>query len=146
VEGKEAAMTLFQTAFIIPVVALGAAFDSHQVTASAARFGERSMAMPKYKDDSQAQTQMSFVLRRKERIQNVLIQLDRIAQVTAQMKPETSDRVEPVLSDLAEQTIELATEDGLQSPETDAALERIEATVSQLTKAVNRYVEPEASL
>lgn len=139
-------MTIFQTALIVPAVALGATFDSHQVTASAARFGERSMAMPKRGDETQVQPQMNFVLRRKERIQNVLIQLDRIAQVTAQMKPETADRVEPVLVDLAEQTIELATEQGLQSPETDAVLERIEATVLQLTKTMNRYVEPEASL
>jgi hypothetical protein len=131
---------------MVPVIALGATFDSHQVTAAASRFGERSLSMPRHRAEPAPSPQINFVLQRKARIQNVLMQLDQIAQVTAQMKPETADRVEPVIVDLAEQAIDLANEQALQSSETDAVLTRIEATVTELTRTMNRYVEPEASL
>jgi hypothetical protein len=139
-------MTLLQSALILPVITLAATFDSHQVTAAASRFGERSMAVPKTRTVRPAPPQTDFVLQRKERIQNVLVQLEHIAQVTAQMKPETADRVEPVIVDLAEQAIDLANERALRSSETDVVLTRLEMTVSELGRTMNRYIEPEASL
>lgn len=126
---------------MIPILALGTAFaDSHQSPTSTS--GTKAHASVQ----AQHSPQMSFVLQRKERIQNVLIALDQVAEITAQMKPETADRIEPVIVDLAEQTIDLANERALQSDETDAALGKIEATVTELIRTMNRYVEPEASL
>ncbi len=140
-------MTIFQTALLVPTLALGATFDSHQVTAAAARFGERSMAIPRTRSEAPpVAPAVDLVAQRKARIQSVLVQLDQVAQVTAQMKPETADRVEPVIVDLAEQTIDLANERALQAAETDATLARIEETVAHLTRTMNRYIEPEASL
>ncbi len=119
---------------LIPIIAIGTAAAS----------------VPHVKSHATVQAkqapQMSFVLQRKERIQNVLLALDQVAEITAQMKPETADRIEPVIVDLAEQTIDLANERALQSDETDAALGKIEATVTELIRTMNRYVEPEASL
>jgi hypothetical protein len=138
-------MTLFQTAVMVPVLAIGATFDSHHASAAAAHYGERTLSAPHHAD-VKAELQTRFVLQRKARIQNVLLQLDHIAEVTAQMKPETADRVEPVIVDLAEQTIDLANEKALRSSETDSALTKIEATVGQLGKTMNRYIEPEANL
>lgn len=87
-----------------------------------------------------------FMNRRKERIARILITLDRIAAVTAQMKPETADRVEPVLADLAEQALSFANDEALRTVSTDSNLTRLETTVNQLVKTVNRYVEPEVRI
>ena len=116
--------------------------DSHVSTASSSNSVEKNFAVNTSRQDAQIQ----FVLQRKERIQKVLVTLDHIAQLAAQMKPETADRVEPVIVDLAEQAIELANERALRANETEASLKKIELTVSQLSHTIDRYVEPEASL
>lgn len=133
-------MTLLQSALIVPGLSLGAIFaGSHQI-------GTQKSVLPAAAVVKTSQAQTDFVLQRKERIQNILVALDRLAEITAQMKPETADRIEPVVVDLAEQTIDLANARALQSSETDASLNKIEHTLLELTRALSRYVEPEASL
>ena len=96
--------------------------------------------------DSQNQIHVAAVLQRRERLQKVMLALDGIAQATLQLKPETASRLEPVVVDLAEQAIELTRNESQNSVEADQSLLKLEKTVSQLVRTLNRFVEPELSL
>jgi hypothetical protein len=86
------------------------------------------------------------VIYRRMRIDRVLTTLDQVAAVTQQMSPEHSNRIEPVLVDLAEQTLGLVDEETIGAKETDQQLDRIEETLTGLMRSVNRMVEPEVML
>lgn len=97
-------------------------------------------------DREAAVLQTNFVLQRKARIARVLLALDRVAQATLQLKPDTASRIEPVVVDLAEQAVDLSSDEALHSTDTDATLSKIEDTVSHLVRTMGRLVEPEMSL
>lgn len=86
------------------------------------------------------------IIKRKMRIERLLVSLDRVASVAIQMRPENAERLEPVIVDLAEQTLELVTHEAIQNNETDIELDRLEVTVGRLVKTMNRMIEPEMSL
>lgn len=86
------------------------------------------------------------VLTRRLRIERILMTLDGIAQVALQMSPDQALRIEPVLVDLAEQTIELSDEDLVRTSDADRELNEIENTVDELVAAIEKMVEPEHSL
>jgi hypothetical protein len=86
------------------------------------------------------------VIARRLRIERLLMTLDHVTVAVVQMKPEHVDRIEPVIADLAEQAIDLVGDESVVNPETDAEITRIEKTVDRLVGALDRLVEPEASL
>jgi hypothetical protein len=145
--GKEASVTLIQSTYLIPIVALVAALvQSHGALASASNSQEKRGATQATHIAQAPSNQMNFVFIRKQRIQRVLVALDKVAAVTQQMKPENAERIEPVIVDLAEQAIELANENTLKADSTDLTLTKLETTVTELVHTMSRYVEPEASL
>lgn len=87
-----------------------------------------------------------LIVQRKLRIERLLISLDQVAAVTLMMKPETASRLEPVIVDLAEQTLKLVDNDAIVSVKTDNELDRLEVTVGSLMKTMDRVIEPEVSL
>ena len=91
-------------------------------------------------------TKTNFVYERKVRIQRVLLALDRVAAATLQMKPEMASRLEPVVVDLAEQAVDLSSDEALRLPDTDANLTKLEETVLHLIETMSRVVEPEILL
>lgn len=123
-------MTLIHTALMIPAATVLVAASVSQDRQSAINSKARA----------------TFVQQRKERIERMLLALDRIAAATQQMKPETAARIEPVVADLAEQTIDLASQRALDSKSTDDQLTKLEATTSELMRTMRRIVEPEADL
>ena len=86
------------------------------------------------------------IINRRMRIEKILVTLDQVAQVTLQMGPEQSAWIEPVLVDLAEQTLGLTSDEAVSDRTTDEALDDLEGTVNKLVNAVSRMVEPEMSL
>lgn len=74
---------------------------------------------------------------RQLRVERVLVALDRLAEVSLRMEPARAQILEPVILDIAEQVLDL---------KTDEDLERIETRVHHLVKALDRMVEPEMSL
>jgi hypothetical protein len=88
----------------------------------------------------------SVLTQRKLRIQRLLISLDKVAAVAVQMKPENAERLEPVIVDLAEQTLNLVGQSEIQNVKTDSELDRLELTVGELANALSRTIEPEISL
>ena len=89
---------------------------------------------------------LQAVAQRRERIARLLVMLDHVASATLQLKPETASRVEPVVVDLAEQTIDLSSDGVIREDSTDARLMKLETTVSALVKVMRKYVEPEMEL
>lgn len=90
--------------------------------------------------------EVEAVISRRIRIERILMALDGVAEVALQMSPEQSARLEPVIIDLAEQTLELTTEDAAFRGSTDVELSEIEATLEKLVTAVERLVEPEMTI
>lgn len=88
----------------------------------------------------------AVLTQRKVRIQRLLISLDKVAAVAIQMKPENTERLEPVIVDLAEQTLNLVGQSEIQNVKTDSELDRLELTVGELANALNRMIEPELTL
>lgn len=86
------------------------------------------------------------IISRRLRIERILITLDGIAAAALQMNPDQAVQIEPVLVELAEQTLLLTSEDAVLEPSTDGELTEIEETVEDLVVAVERMVEPEMSL
>lgn len=108
-----------------------------------------SLLVGSVSDEAQAKVQQgqgSVSTQRRLRIERLLISLDRVAEVALQMKPETTQRLEPVIVDLAEQTLELVGSDEIQNVKTDTELDRLETTVGELVNAMNKVIEPEMSL
>lgn len=87
-----------------------------------------------------------LVVQRKLRIERLLISLDKAAEVAVLMHPQNSERLEPIIVDLAEQTLNLVGASEIQNVKTDAELDRLELTVGQLVHAMSRMIEPEMSL
>ena len=142
-------MTLIHSALMAPALLLSVTFLQSK-PGSASLSAERYSSVQKLKmnaiDTAAANQTPNFVFIRKQRIQRMLGSLDSVAAATQQMKPEMAERIEPVIVDLAEQAIELATDQSLQAPGTDAALTKLEITVTELVHTMSRLVEPEASL
>lgn len=87
-----------------------------------------------------------LLIQRRLRIERLLISLDRAASVAIQMHPQNSQRLEPVIVDLAEQTLNLVGSSEIQNVKTDSELDRLETTVGELMSAMNKMIEPEMSL
>ncbi len=146
-------MKRFQVVMMVSVVVSSFGFllvaaaseANHQTSASS----ERRLSLtphPVLKSAPPSAAQAHFIYERKARVQRVLLALDRVAAATLQMKPETASRLEPVIVDLAEQAVDLSSEEALSSPSTDAILTHLEETVSHLIQTMSRVVEPEISL
>jgi hypothetical protein len=86
------------------------------------------------------------VIARRMRIERIMMTLDYVAEVTMQMHPDQLDSVEPVIVDLAEQTLELTSVEAVLDEGTDEDLDELESTVDDLVIAIERYVEPEMNL
>ncbi len=87
-----------------------------------------------------------LLIQRRLRIERLLISLDKAASVAIQMHPQNSQRLEPVIVDLAEQTLNLVGSSEIQNVKTDSELDRLETTVGELVSAMNKMIEPEMSL
>ena len=87
-----------------------------------------------------------IVYQRRERVEHILGALNRINEVSMQMDPDRAATLEPVLMDIAEETMALSDRSTIVKPTTDEDLGRIEATVKKLSHAVARSIEPEMSL
>lgn len=99
----------------------------------------------KAKSSKRADSTQESILRR-VRVERILVTLDHVAAVAVQMNPDHADRIEPVINDLAEQSLELASEEAVSTSASDEDLERIEKTIDGLVTALDRMVEPELSL
>ena len=86
------------------------------------------------------------VVTRKLRIERILVALDRVAETAMQMNPDRAASLEPVILDLANQTLELTDASAVAKADTDEALDELETTISQLVGVIGRLVEPEMSL
>lgn len=86
------------------------------------------------------------IIHRRIRIEGLLTNLDHVAAVALQMKPEESDRLEPIIVDLAERTLELVDAEQLADPSSDRELDDLESTLKGLMEAVTRQVATETTL
>jgi hypothetical protein len=86
------------------------------------------------------------VISRRIRIEKILMTLEYVAEVTMEMHPDQLDAVEPVIADIADQTLELTSIEAVLDEATDKDLQEIEATVDDLVYAIERYVEPQINL
>ena len=86
------------------------------------------------------------VVTRKLRIERILVALDRVAETAMQMNPDRAASLEPVILDLANQTLELTDASEVAKADTDEALDELETTISELVGVIGRLVEPEMSL
>lgn len=89
---------------------------------------------------------IEVIVGRRLRIERILFSLETMAEASVQMSPDHASLIEPVITDLAEQTIELTDSDAVMDSSTDDEIEEIEKTLDQLVTAVERMVEPEMSL
>lgn len=159
-------MALFKLAILVPSFTVGAWFI-HQgpppgsaplapITGvalaprtPAALSGDKAVASvpteAKAKSSKRADSTQESILRR-VRVERILVTLDHVAAVAVQMNPDHADRIEPVINDLAEQSLELASEEAVSTSASDEDLERIEKTIDGLVTALDRMVEPELSL
>lgn len=113
-----------------------------QVEASAAR---KARSEPT-RASSSDRTSPEAIIEKRIRIERLLVSLDSIAAVALQMQPEHSSRLEPVIVDLAERTLELVDADVLATARADDELEEIESTVDGLMETMTRWVETETTL
>lgn len=154
-------MTLLKAAILVPVFVSGFWFTqtapaSLSAMSQARGEGVKKNASPRNpvrhpssvhpKRAAQRTVSEAAELNRRLRIEQILMTLDRVAEVTGQMSPERAVALEPVLVDLAEQTLELTSDEAVQSPSTDEELDEIEGTVSKLVGVVETMIEPEMSL
>ncbi len=72
--------------------------------------------------------------------------VERLNEVAMQMKPEESIRLDPVLNDIAQETLDLVDDDSLSADQLDDQIGALEKTVSHLVKSLQREIEPEATL
>lgn len=86
------------------------------------------------------------IIERRLRIEGLLTHLDQVAAVAMQMKPEEADRLEPVIVDLAERTLELVDAEALAEPAADIELEDLEEALAKLMEAVTLQVQTETVL
>jgi hypothetical protein len=101
--------------------------------------------LPKGLDTGESELEREVIARRM-RIERIMMALDYVAEVTLQMHPDQIDAVEPVIVDLAEQTLELTSVEAVLDEATDEDLDQLETTVDDLVLAIERYVEPEMNL
>lgn len=95
---------------------------------------------------TRAATQENQIIERRIRIERLLMALDQVAAVALQMQPEQAERLEPVIVDIAEQTLELVPDAQIKLASTDGELDRLEDMLGKLIGSMNRMVEPEMSL
>lgn len=93
-----------------------------------------------------ATAQEDRVVERRIRIERLLMALDHVAAVALQMQPEQAERLEPVIVDIAEQTLELVSDSQIRQTSTDGELDRLEDMLGKLIGSMSRMVEPEMSL
>ena len=86
------------------------------------------------------------IVERRLRIEGLLSNLDHVAAVAMQMKPEESDRLEPIIVDLAERTLELVDAEQLADPSADLELDDLEETLKGLMQALTRQFATETTL
>lgn len=89
---------------------------------------------------------LDAIIERRLRIDGLLSNLDHVAAVAMQMKPEESDRLEPIIVDLAERTLELVDAEELRDPSADTELDDLESTLKGLMQALTRQVQTETTL
>jgi hypothetical protein len=92
------------------------------------------------------QRMLTLVVARKIRLQRLLGALDQVAEASLQMSPERAAYLEPVIVDLAEQTVALSEDQTITRASTETDLDRLETTVERLVQVVGRMVEPELSI
>ncbi|MES2857119.1 MAG: hypothetical protein V4692_14720 [Bdellovibrionota bacterium] len=144
-------MMILRAALVIPAFASGLWF-SESTVAPASAAGPVKAEASQAKKSSPAMSPVAVqkpnesVVARRLRIERVLMTLDHVAAVALQMNPESSERIEPVLVDLAEKTLELIDEDSIRSASADGELDRIEETLTGLMQTMNRMIEPEMTL
>jgi hypothetical protein len=94
---------------------------------------------------SQTQNEEKIVLRRL-RAERLLVTIHRVAELASQLSPDRAHRVEPVLVNLAEQTVTLTSREAAKSASTDVELEKLEVVLDRLASVLDHFVEPEVSL
>ncbi|RYZ77313.1 MAG: hypothetical protein EOP05_02185 [Proteobacteria bacterium] len=134
------------TLLIAPVLASSLFIGSISEDAQATALNDPRSKVESSRAQLVSETVSRSLVQRRLRIERLLVSLDSIAEVALQMKPETTQRLEPVIVDLAEQTLSLVGGDEIQNVKTDSELDRLELTVSQLVGALNKMIEPEMSL
>jgi hypothetical protein len=139
----EDVMSIVRSALVIPAFISGLLM-AKKPAETAPR--QASSAVQTVSAERVSQRNLDPVMSRKLRIERVLVTLDKVAAVTLQMSPERSSRIEPVLVDLAEQTLALVDEETLKASDTDEELDHIESTLAGLMNSMNRMIEPEMSL
>ena len=142
-------MKWISATLIVPALFIGFSFTPATTASATSLSMEKKMSVaPRTSRAAPPILPATYVMQRKARIARVLLALDKIASATLQLKPETASRLEPVVVDLAEQAVDLSSDEALltTSGATDDSLARLEDTVSHLVKTMNRLVEPEMSL
>jgi hypothetical protein len=148
-------MVLLKAALIIPVMATSFMFmhTGPIETVQAADPNMRESGSPITRLEAQAQREvedMSLLeqqmLSRRLRVERILFALDHVADVASHMSPERIASVEPVLTNLAEQTLELNSGEAMLDRDTDEKLDDLEDSVDGLVQAVELYIEPEMTL
>lgn len=154
-------MTLIKSALALPALVAGlwlakeappvkeAALASAGVRTIEAQISDKISDVKAHRASPESRREAKLteaVVTRRVRIERILMTLDRVAEVTLQMNPDKAMRLEPVLVDLAEQTIKLTSADAVLRTSTDNELDQIEKTVDRLVTVVERTVEPEMTL
>ncbi len=141
-------MSIVRTALVLSSLVAGTWLVNKPETSTAAGVVSEPVRVVSVSKTIQAAQQHPNdpLLHRRLRIERVLLTLDQVAAVALQMTPEHSSRVEPVLVDLAEQTLELIDDASIRASATDDELDRIEETLMGLMTSINRMTEPEMTL
>ncbi|MES2964749.1 MAG: hypothetical protein V4760_12725 [Bdellovibrionota bacterium] len=137
----------------IPNVTIESSAGGQAKSALTAKSGSSSR-IPQKKVSSDVETVDSgathaaadLIVERRLRIEGLLTNLDHVAAVALQMKPEESDRLEPIIVDLAERTLELVDAEQLSDPSADLELDDLEETLKGLMQALTRQVATETTL
>lgn len=143
-------MAIIKTLIFIPAALSGLWFAQPTMDPSPLR-AERKAKAGTVSEATQSAQELELgpghdVMARRMRLHNVLSQLDVVAGICMQMAPERSARLEPVLVDLAEQALRLSDDATIRRASTENELDKLEATIARLVKAISRVVEPEFSL
>ena len=150
-------MVLLKAAMVIPVLATSFMFMQEGPGESAASSGDPNLRKGRRASIARLEAQARHevdqlslleqqVLSRRLRVERILLALDHVTDVAIQMHPERVAALEPVITNLAEQTLELNSAEAMLDHETDGRLDEIEDDVSGLVRAVDLYIEPEMTL
>ncbi len=139
-------MGLLKIAALVPAVASGlwladrgASVANHPTTLS--REAVLVQSIP-----SDRISREDILIQRQIRIERILKLIDLLTEATQLMNPDQAWRIEPVLLDLTDQTLELVEEGVVSRPWADEKIKDIENSLERLVQALEKTVATEISI